>query len=149
VKRLVYVLRFHRPAGEGAPTTAGGLRVTTTLEGRTFATDMDTLTGDGATLELEYAVNRGDATQFFEWGTVSFGESPGDSSLTFASTGVGTLAAQPDPDGFSHGAVSYVIQGGTGALEGARGMITSNFIVNLNTNELFDTHVGIVLVQGS
>ena len=33
---------------------------------------------------------------------------------------------------------------GTGAFEQAQGFITSNFLVNLKTNELLDTHLGIL-----
>jgi hypothetical protein len=53
---------------------------------------------------------------------------------------------RPGADGFSHGGRRRV--GGstreTGALAGAAGAITSNFLINLETDELVDSHLGIV-----
>jgi hypothetical protein len=141
VNRLTYVLRFHRPP-KGSAATAPGLTVTTRLEGGTVASELTPLAGAEATLALKYAVNR-DGTLFFEWGSVTFGDQPA-SSLSFSSIGAGTLAAQPDADGFSHGTVAYSVDDGTGALAGARGVINSNFLVDLDTDELIDTHLGIV-----
>jgi hypothetical protein len=48
--------------------------------------------------------------------------------------------------GFSHGVVAYSIDSGTGALAGAGGAITSNFLVNLETNELIDMQLGVVIL---
>jgi hypothetical protein len=101
-----------------------------------------TLPGEQASLALLYALNA-DGSLFFEWGTVSFGAG-GASSLKFASVGAGALLGAPASDGFSHGVVAYSIGSGTGALAGAGGAITSNFLVNLETNELFDTHLGVI-----
>jgi hypothetical protein len=67
----------------------------------------------------------------------------GSSSLTFSSIGAGTLLPA-GPDGFSHGTIAYGIESGSGAFEGAQGIIDSNFLINLETNELLDTHLGII-----
>jgi hypothetical protein len=141
LNRLTYVLRFHRPAS-GAPVTAPGLTVTTRLEDGGFVSQMEPLAGAQATLDLTYALNN-DGTLFFEWGRVTFGDTQA-SSLTFSSIGAGALLGPPDDDGFSHGTVMYTVDGGSGALDGARGAITSNFLVDLATEELIDTHLGIV-----
>lgn len=143
--RETYVLRFHRPAGDidaEAPTTAPGLTVTTRLEGGAFTSEIKEIAGESAGLELEYRLNK-DGTQFFEWGTVRFGDAAA-STLSFSSIGTGSLAATPDGDGFSHGTVMYSVDGGSGRLDGAGGAITSNFLINLDTNELIDTHLGII-----
>jgi hypothetical protein len=50
----------------------------------------------------------------------------------------------PGRDGFSHGKIAYSVEGGSGALQGAQGIIDSNFLVNLQTDELVDTHLGII-----
>lgn len=146
-ERLTYVLRFHRPAAaEGAPeppTTGPGLSVTTTIADGTIGSRLEALDGDEATLALQYQVGA-TGTQFVESGTLTFGDAQA-SSLTFAWLNAGTLLAA-DPDGFSHGAIAYGISAGTGALAGASGIITSNFLVDLQTNELWDTHLGIILL---
>jgi hypothetical protein len=49
-----------------------------------------------------------------------------------------------DPEGLSHGTAMYRIIGPTGRLAGATGAISSNFLVNLRTNDRIDTHLGIV-----
>jgi len=40
--------------------------------------------------------------------------------------------------------VAYRIDEGTGMLTDATGIIDSNFLVNLTTSELIDTHLGII-----
>lgn len=146
---LTYVLRFHRPTyAEGVPeppTTGPGLQVTTRIEGGSLLTEVDELAGAEATLDLTFATNK-DSSLFFEWGTLRFGDGDGAASLSFSSIGAGTLLPEADADGFNHGTVSYLVDGGSGALEGARGIINSNFLINLDpsSNELFDTHLGVI-----
>ncbi len=146
--RLTYVLRFHRPpypAGEAEPATTGsGLEVTTTLEGGIFSSELNLVGGDPAVVWVEFATNR-DRSMFFEWGTVRFGDASA-SSLTFSGVGAGTLGPA-DADGFSQGSVVYRVESGTGALAGATGLIDSNFLVNLETNELVDMHLGVIRLR--
>ena len=142
--RLTYVLRFHRPAQSGGPeppTTGPGLAAVTRLEASGVVCQFKPLDGATATLDLEYALI-GDGTWFAEWGSVAFGDDAG-SSLTFGSIGPGTLGPADD-DGFSHGTVTYAIGSGTGQFSGATGLINSNFVVDLTTNELIDTQLGVV-----
>jgi hypothetical protein len=145
MRRLTYALQFHRAAGEPPsepPTTATGLELKTAIAGGTIDPQLSALPGEEALLELAYRLNH-DGTLFFEWGTVTFG-APGSSSLSFSSVGAGALLGAPASDGFSHGVVAYSIDSGTGAFAGAGGAITSNFLVNLETNELFDSHLGVI-----
>jgi len=143
--RRTYVLRFHRPpfpTGEAEPATTGcGLDVSTVLEGGMFSSELNLTGGDPAVVRLEFATNR-DGSMFFEWGTVRFGDESA-SSLTFSSVGPGTLGPA-EADGFSHGSIVYRVESGTGALAGATGLIDSNFLVDLKTNELVDTHLGVI-----
>jgi hypothetical protein len=144
VSSLTYVLEFHRYAGNSdQPTTAPGLTVTSRIQGGTLLTTLDQIDGDEAILTLGFATNK-NSSLFFEWGTVTFG-APGSSSLTFSSIGAGTLLP-PGPDGFRHGTIAYIIESGTGALEKAQGIIDSNFFINLGTNQLVDTHLGIIRI---
>lgn len=148
---LTYALQFHRPPegeGEGeAPTKATGLRLTTKLAAGSVSAELAPLPGNEAVLQLEYALNH-DKTLFFENGTVTFGP-PSSSSLSFSSVGAGSLLGPADENGFSHGVVAWEIESGTGKLAGASGAITSNFLVNLATNELIDTHLGVVQLPGA
>jgi hypothetical protein len=144
--RLTYALQFHRPpkgmGGTESPTTASGLELRTQIADGSLESALLPLAGDEAVLELDYTLNH-DGTLFFESGVVTFG-GPGASSLTFASVGAGSLLGEPDSDGFSHGVVAWAIESGTGAFAGAGGAISSNFLVNLQTDELIDTHLGVV-----
>lgn len=150
VRRQTYVLQFHRPpddptgpdgAGVVPLTIARGLQVSTRLTGSGFDCSQEDLDGGTATLDLTFTTNH-EGTLFFEWGTLAVGSS--GATIEFRSVGAGQLSAAPDGDGFSHGTVMYEVTGGTGAFEQARGFITSNFLVNLKTNELLDTHLGIL-----
>lgn len=145
VERLTYVLRFHRPpTAAGAlenPTTATGLALKTCLQASGVSSDFKPLHGATATLELQFALND-DKTQFFEWGGVAFGDDAA-SRLTFSGVGAGTIGPA-DTDGFSHGTMMYVVRSGQGRLEGATGRITSNFLIDFDTNELIDMQLGII-----
>jgi hypothetical protein len=151
VPYLTYALQFHRQPSAGpeqeAPTTAPGMVLTTKIANGTIAPALKPIAGEKATLELEFVQNH-DKTLFFENGTVRFGGASGASSLSFASVGYGSLLGPPGADGFSHGVVSWQIESGTGALAGASGAISSNFLIDLETNELIDTHLGVVLLPG-
>jgi hypothetical protein len=46
------------------------------------------------------------------------------------------MLGPPEDDGFSHGAVLWRVSGGTAAFTGASAAISSNFLVNLDTEEL-------------
>ena len=151
VSRLTYVLQFHRPADSGTdpgaaggapPTVAKGVNVSTRLTETGFDCSQQDIDGDTATLDLTFTTNQ-EGTLFFEWGSLTVGSSCGP-TLTFRSTGAGQLSPTADGDGFSHGTVMYEVTGGTGMFEQAQGFITSNFLVNLTTNELFDTHLGVL-----
>lgn len=141
MKRLTYALRFHRPPGQ-QPIKAAGLSLVTRIEDGSVDGTLEPLQGGQAVLDLEYRTNH-DETLFFEWGSVTFGP-PGASALTFSSIGAGVLPGPVDEEGFRHGTVAYQVDSGTGALAGATGIITSNFLVNLDTNELVDTHLAIL-----
>jgi hypothetical protein len=146
--RLSYALRFHRPAGGGdGPAFAQGLTITTGVAHGLASSVVAGATGDSATLSLTFRTNQA-GTRFFEWGSVAFPDDAA-STLAFSSIEAGVLPGPAGPDGFSQGTVMYGVDGGTGALAGAGGLITSNFLVNLNTDELYDTHLGVLLLPGT
>lgn len=63
---------------------------------------------------------------FDETGTVSFGDVH---SLSFTTVGTGTIGPSLDPT-VQQGAVVWRIDGGTGAFDGASGLVTSLITVN-------------------
>lgn len=149
--RMTYVLQFHRPprpasgADDQPPAEAKSLTTSTKITPSGFEFQQKNMDGTTATLELDFATNP-EMTLFLEWGCLTISP-PSGPRLTFRSTGAGQLSPTPDPEGFRHGTVMYEVTGGTGVFKNARGFITSNFLVNLDTEELFDTHVGILLLQ--
>ncbi|HEX9990590.1 MAG TPA: hypothetical protein VGE45_19195 [Chloroflexia bacterium] len=142
---LTFALRFHRPPkSDKDPTpqaTAQGVQITTLIEPQGVAAKIEPLPGETAVM-TNTAVLSHDGQLFFEWGTINFG---GDANtLSFSSIGAGTLLGTPDDEGFSHGTVMWKLDSGTGAFAGATGAITSNFLINLETDELIDYHFYIV-----
>ncbi len=75
-----------------------------------------------------------------ETGELSFGA--GD-AITFRARGA--LGASPDPHR-RHGTAVLEVTGGRGALAGARGYVTSNFLLS-QSGELTDHHLGLLFVE--
>jgi hypothetical protein len=151
MRRLTYALQFHRPPQAGTakpgdadpPATASGLSIVTRLHGKRITAELTAVAGSEAVLDASHFLNR-DETLFFEHGTITFGGPGPTSSLRFSSIGTGTMLGRPEADGFSHGVVSWKIDGGTGEFEHAGGAIASNFLVNLKTGELIDNHLAVI-----
>jgi hypothetical protein len=75
-----------------------------------------------------------------ETGVLSFGD---DAAITFRARGA--LTAGPDP-AIRHGTAVLEVTGGTGRLAGARGFVTSNFLL-AETGELTDHHCGLLFLD--
>ena len=73
-------------------------------------------------------------------GEISFGV---DDAITFRAQGA--LGASPDPC-LRHGTAVFEVTGGRGRLAGARGYVTSNFLLS-DTGELTDHHLGLLFVE--
>ena len=78
---------------------------------------------------------------FTEDGTIDFGEA---GSLHFTTIGTGWMGPSAD-DQLGHGAISWRIDGGTGPLEGASGIITSNFTMS-GSADVVDNQWGVIFV---
>src|ERR1700683_1374409 len=99
MKSLTFYLQFRRPpkapgAAEDPPAVASSAMQSTVIGQSGVSASLAPLPGLSARLDNSFTLNQ-DGTLFFEWGTVTFGES-GD-KLTFASIGPGYLLGQPDP----------------------------------------------------
>ncbi len=75
-----------------------------------------------------------------ESGVIGFGA---DAELTFRARG--SLAASPDP-AVRHGTAVLEITGGSGRLAGARGFVTSNFLL-ADSGKLTDHHLGLLFLE--
>ena len=78
---------------------------------------------------------------FTEDGTIDFGEA---GTLDFTTIGTGWMGPSA-VDGLTHGGIIWRIDGGTGPLAGASGIITSNFTVS-GAGEVSDNQWGVIFV---
>ena len=156
---ITYVLRFQRPgkpAGEPSgraaepgyepvhepPAYGSGLSVTTRITEGSVSAEEAPVPGDQAVLDV--TVTQQSDTTFSESGTITFQGASPPSTLSFSSIGTGTLLAPIRDSGLTHGVVNWKIDSGTGAFAGATGAISSNFLVDLASDELLDTHLALV-----
>jgi hypothetical protein len=77
---------------------------------------------------------------FLEAGEISFGP---EDALTFSAEG--GLVESPDPR-VRHGTAVCEVTGGRGRLVGARGYVTSNFLL-ADSGELTDHHLGLLFLE--
>jgi len=156
--RLLYAMKFR---GRGGPRESDGVyvavssspsnRITTTVgdmgAGVAMGVDatVEEVAGGRANFESEVVpINAGEeiapGVLFREYGTVKFGD--GDHSIRFDTIGSGSFAPAAEP-GVLHGAILWSIEGGTGALKGASGIITSNFVIEAD-GSVTDYHFGVI-----
>lgn len=93
----------------------------------------------GATATCRREVRLGDDGTLAETGELSF---DGDSAVTFRAKG--EVVASPDPR-LRHGTAVCEVTGGRGRFAGARGFITTNFLL-ADSGELTDHHLGLLFV---
>ncbi|WP_281886348.1 hypothetical protein [Paenibacillus sp. YYML68] len=147
MRKLMFPLQFHREpsqaGGTEPPAVAKSIRMDTIVTAEGVEVQLEELTGQTAIMSNEAQLNH-DQTLFFEWGTIQFANPA--NTLKFSSIGAGMLVGEADAEGFTPGVVLWRIDGGTGYFQGAHGTITSNFLINLATNELIDNHFYVVYV---
>ena len=130
MKPLAFALEFH---GEAVQLDAGRLRVETQASG-----GLDGL-GDGVAL-CRRDIELTDDGSLTERGELSFAR---DDAVTF--TARGRLRRSPDPR-LRHGTAVLEVTGGRGRLAGARGFVTSNFLLS-DSGELTDYHQGLLFIS--
>ena len=134
---LVLSMRFTghatHPAGEPPQLDVRSETERVTVEG-----------GEGAgidALSYETHVTFTGETTFTESGRVAVGSS-GD-VLLISTVGEGYVGPSADPS-ILHGAVAWQIDKGEGALEGASGLITSNFQLQPETGDVTEYQVAVI-----
>ena len=150
MRQLVYALRFTGQATPASPdvtvltvpTTAPSTTLTATVGADGLVGALEPTVGGEATFSSELTFTG--ATSFQEIGVIAFGDGH---RLRFGTVGSGYLGPGPDPTR-KHGTVAWRVEGGEGQFAGARGLITSNFVVDADF-AITDHHFGVLfLPQG-
>ena len=148
MKQIVYSMRF---SGQVVPSEGSSTVLKAATEARSctitsragpdgVSGSIEPAAGGTATFVSEVMFN-GDAA-FQERGSITFGEN--GHRLHFSTVGQGYLGASADPT-LKHGTVMWQVDSGEGQLEGASGLITSNFTVG-EAGEVVDHHFGLIFV---
>jgi hypothetical protein len=132
VREIVFALEFKGSAGPSggsattrrARTSAPSQTLRTLLGPDSITAAVEPASGDEAVMESR--VERFPDGSFVEEGTITYGRL---GRVSFSTIGKGSVGPSP-VEGWVHGAVMWVVTGGTGWLAGARGLITSNFIAS-------------------
>ena len=152
MRRLIYVLRFVRPAGPipaGEPTVAASVSITTAITSAGVNGEIGTLDEYQTAVMQNTATVNPDGKTFTESGTITFGDPAGGNKIHFSSIGVGYIDVYPCPEKpYTAGTVMWKIDKGEGFFKGATGAITSNFLIDLtkpeDEGELIDHHFGVI-----
>jgi len=152
MRRLVYVLRFVRPAGTvptGERTVASSVSITTAITPEGVTGKLKKLPEFQTAVMQNKAVVNKDGKTFTESGTITFGDPAGGNKIHFSSIGVGYIDVYPCPEKpYTAGTVMWQVDKGEGFFKGATGAITSNFLVDLtkpeDEGELIDHHFGVI-----
>jgi hypothetical protein len=131
VRELVFALRFEGQAGpvagsatlREASTAAPSQSLWTVIGADGVTAGVEPVAGERAVLESR--VERFADGSFVEDGTITYGSA---GRITFATVGRGSIGPSPEP-GWQHGAVIWTVTAADGRFAGARGLITSNFLV--------------------
>jgi hypothetical protein len=142
MREVVFVLEFRGKAGpipgseskRQARSTAHSQLFETVLGADGVETRIGQVAGDVAVLESQVE-RSGDGT-FIEDGTITYGRA---GAVTFVTVGRGWVGPSAD-QGWVHGTVMWSVTGGTGKFDGARGLITSNFVVSAD-GDVIDDHL--------
>jgi hypothetical protein len=133
---IAFTLRFH---GEAVELDGGRFWVETRAGGADRSFPQLEGIGDGAAI-CRRQLERWDDGSLVQSGELDFGT--GD-SVTFRARGA--LGASPDPH-YRHGTAILEVTGGRGRLAGARGYVTSNFLLADN-GDLTDHHLGLLFLE--
>ena len=152
MRRLIYVLRFVRPAGTvpaGEPTVASSISFSTAITAEGVTGKLKALPEFQTAVMKNKAVVNKDGKTFTESGTITFGDPARGNTIHFSSIGVGRIDVYPCPEKpYTAGTVMWKIDKGEGFFKGATGAITSNFLIDLtkpdDEGELIDHHFGVI-----
>jgi hypothetical protein len=150
---LTYAVQFYRPPGSapGDPLFAPSANITTVMTPEAVTGTIESIPqSQFAKLTTHPEFNQDGS--FTETGTIIFGlvsecDPSENNLLSFTSIRLGQLNPDLFPESpYTQGTVMWQIDegSGTGFFAGATGAITSNFLVDKNTNELIAYQFGVV-----
>ena len=153
MRRILYTMEFK---GLGKQETEGEylwitrssapcMRFTTEITDDGVGVHMEEIDGPKAEYTTKVTTHdgreNGPGKKFREWGTISFGNG---NVLNFDTIGSGEF--QPvDDEGLMQGGIVWAVDGGSGIFEKAKGIITSNFTLDKDSN-VIDYHHGVIFV---
>ena len=147
MRQIGYAMQFRGSAGpqEGkenelwarSASTTNGLSTALGADGPTVSVDDAPAERASFTSGVQIAEDG----SFTEDGTIDFGAA---GTLDFSTIGSGWMGPSA-VDGLTHGAINWKIDGGTGPLAGASGIITSNFTVS-GAGDVVDNQWGVIFV---
>jgi hypothetical protein len=151
MQQLIYAMQFSGQAVpvDGSPgtlrahTRAPSCSMTSLVGPEGLAGAVHPAAGGNAAFESEVTFTG--ESSFVESGRISFGND--GHQIRFSTVGAGYLAPGPET-GVQQGAVTWQIDGGDGQFAGARGLITSNFLVGPN-GEVTDHHLGVIYLDNT
>jgi len=135
MKRVAFALEFH---GDAVALDSNRFWAETRATINRTAPELGVLDGGEAYCRRDFELT--DDGSLLERGEMGFGD--GD-AITF--TARGRVRLSPDP-AFRHGTAVLEVTGGRGRLAGARGFVTSNFLLS-DTGELTDHHQGLLFLE--
>jgi hypothetical protein len=151
MRRILYNMEFkgrgeQQSGGENLWITqsfAPCVRFTTEINADGVDVRMEEIDGPKAEFNSKVTAHDGGAVapgkQFREWGTVSFGNG---NVLNFDTVGAGEFNPVGN-DGLMQGGIVWVVEGGSGIFDGAKGIITSNFAIDA-AGDVVDYHTGVI-----
>jgi uncharacterized membrane protein len=147
MRQVIYAMRFvghAEPAGLDsgvlrAATAAPSSTITSVVGPDGVAGSWAETAGGAATFASEVTLT-GERT-FLETGTIAFGDG---NTVRFSTVGEGYLTAGAEP-GSVHGVGMWQVDGGEGQFAGARGLITSNALVDAQQS-VVDHQFGVIFV---
>ena len=139
MKPISFALQFK---GQAVELDVGRFWAETRARGRVGLNEtadvLDRLGSDEALCRRDLELR--DDGSLVQTGEISFGA---DDAITFRAKG--ELGATSDPH-LRHGTAVLEVTGGRGQLAGARGFVTSNFLLS-DTGELTDHHLGLLFLE--
>jgi hypothetical protein len=158
MNRIVYTVQFK---GEVSPVGTSPNVMKATMLARCVR--MTVVKPDGSQMPLEPALGEqvtfesdvtflggfespegtsGGEAGFKETGVITFGG--GEHRLRFSTIGQGYIGPSAAPS-LRQGAVMWQVDSGDGQLQGAQGLITSNFLIS-DAGEVTDHHMGVIFI---
>ena len=147
MRQIGYAMQFRGSAGpkEGsdgelaARTGSATARLSTALDAGGPQLSIEDAPGERASFTSSVQILEDGA--FTEDGTIDFGAA---GTLDFSTVGTGRMGPSAQ-DGLTHGGIVWRVDGGTGPLAGATGIVTSNFTVS-GAGEVVDNQWGVLFV---